>query len=849
VAAAVAGLAAAWMASGSLGLAAHSFRHALTWVAMGVAVAAWWPQKPGRPAVLLVVLAVAAAIAMTASPLQPVNVLAVAVLMAGLSAGRSGTDRRVMVLVARAVAAFGVYRLAVTSIPILWTAFDAAGAAMGRIGGAVTGQPLSVGATFAGVDFLVLMAALFGLWLAATPKPRLPRAIGAGACILLVHLVYLVILSHTPRLIAAVPTAEPPNPAVLSAVRDAPWSFWAALHTLLPWNLPVLAGLGHVLVVCGMLRWAPIEADAERRRSVGFEMGLSVAAGLAALILPAATSLYGPPAGLAGKKIVVNEKGFLNWLRPTHQEYGRLAIGMYGMLGDFLESLGATLVRTEDFSAKDLDGASAVILIFPNKPWQPGQLERIRQFVEGGGSLLVMGEHTIREKDGGARFNDALAGTRMRVSFDSAQWAVGGWLNCYEALAHPVTCGRRDERNDFGVVIGASVDARWPARPLILGRWGWSDRGDVGSPRAMMGNDRLDAGERLGDVCLAAEQSIGRGKVVVFGDTSPLTNGIVIGAHGFVSALMGYVTGPSCEPSGWRGVVGALAAAGTVVILLIRGPAWRTAAVGLAAAISLTACTAVTHRANGALPDGRLRTPNNLAYIDTSHLEAFSQEALRDDGVMGLEYTLMRNGFLTLGLGDFRADALQRAAVLVSVAPARPFSPDERRAVSRFVESGGVFICTAGYDRCGPASALLADFGLRVGVPGAPAAEPKPLGHFKSPYVNVQGRMHYVRFHAAWPVAADDAAPDGRRLTPAQVIAYGAGDVPVILLRPWGRGKVVLIGDTCFAMNKNLERVDGSPFEGMRENADFWRWFLGYAAGRPPWTPPGPREPPAEVKP
>ena len=41
-----------------------------------------------------------------------------------------------------------------------------------------------------------------------------------------------------------------------------------------------------------------------------------------------------------------------------------------------------------------------------------------------------------------------------------------------------------------------------------------------------------------------------------------------------------------------------------------------------------------------------------------------------------------------------------------------------------------------------------------------------------------------------------------------------------------GRGKAVVVADTEFALNVNLEREGGQPFEGMRENADFWRWLL-----------------------
>ena len=48
----------------------------------------------------------------------------------------------------------------------------------------------------------------------------------------------------------------------------------------------------------------------------------------------------------------------------------------------------------------------------------------------------------------------------------------------------------------------------------------------------------LRAGERLGDVLLAAEQRWGRGRIVVFGDTSGFTNGILYGSHPYVAALM-----------------------------------------------------------------------------------------------------------------------------------------------------------------------------------------------------------------------------------------------------------------------------------------------------------------------
>ena len=69
-------------------------------------------------------------------------------------------------------------------------------------------------------------------------------------------------------------------------------------------------------------------------------------------------------------------------------------------------------------------------------------------------------------------------------------------------------------------------------------------------------------------------------------------------------------------------------------------------------------------------------------------------------------------------------------------------------------------------------------------------------------------------------------------------MAYGRDNQPVIIMRRFGTGRVLLIGDTCFAMNMNLEYESGAAFEGLRENPDFWRWLLTMVRGEPMWVPP-----------
>jgi hypothetical protein len=51
---------------------------------------------------------------------------------------------------------------------------------------------------------------------------------------------------------------------------------------------------------------------------------------------------------------------------------------------------------------------------------------------------------------------------------------------------------------------------------------------------------------------------------------------------------------------------------------------------------------------------------------------------------------------------------------------------------------------------------------------------------------------------------------------------------------------VVVIGDTSFAMNKNLEFIGGQPLDGGHENAHFWRWLISRMLGEEAWIPPPP---------
>lgn len=302
----------------------------------------------------------------------------------------------------------------------------------------------------------------------------------------------------------------------------------------MPNNLPLFAGLFHLLVIGGIVRWGNwggihrrgtesaeknLEGVKSRREIPPSRSAVAlfalVAAVIVALLLPIVVTYCTPAASLQGKKIVVSDRLYGNFLKPQNGDYGHLSIGMYGDIQPFVESLGGKAVVSSTLSDEDLKDADALVLIYPNKPlsddavdrqlhladrylgWsasgmvQQIQLDRIWKYVSNGRTLLVMGEHTIMDealpRKTRSYLNEVLGPSAIRVNFDSAMFEIGGWLQSYQAMSHPITAGTEDSRNQFGVVIGASLDVKFPARPVLVGRWGWADPGDEGNGASMMG--------------------------------------------------------------------------------------------------------------------------------------------------------------------------------------------------------------------------------------------------------------------------------------------------------------------------------------------------------------------------
>lgn len=846
VVACLAGMAGAWIAAGSTGLMAPTLRHALGWLALATAALAAWPRtRQSWPERLTLAVAVAAAIGLTVPAASLYNVLAVVILLAVFARSADGVDRTVLGITAFAVFAFAVWRLAYESIPTVWLTADAMGSALGRVAAAASGEPLWVGATFAGLDFLVLMAGLVFGWLVSTAPPRIGRAVYAVVGILAGHFLYLLILAWSNQLAAALPAVAPAPPSG-DFYTPPDWQWTSALRSMLPWNVPLVAAAIHLLAAAIMLRWArwspaigqaapQVHKPSDALLTIETPSRYVVLILALAVALPLLTTYCTGKVDLAGRKIVANEQGHLDWVKPTHDRYGQSSVGMYGMLPELIASLGGTFARSAKMTEADLADADLLVVFHPLAAWPEEQTKRVWDFVRGGGSLLVVTGPRVRDDETPTCVNRLLEPTGMEVRFDIAMSATAYWQHACQTLAHPTTTGLGDARCDFGLAMGPSVYVRWPARPILAGRWGWSD---PGSDALTTGRYRYDTGERLGDLVLAAEQQVGQGRVMVLADHTCLSNEALPQSYRFAGRLLGYLAQHAATPQVvWRQVLALATCLGLLVLAGWRLDASLLAAATAAIALSLVYSSNASDAAWQVTPQSASAGATRIAYIDATHSEAFVDSRWQGDGIVGLSLMLMRNGYLPLMLPEFSPQRLEQAAMLISIGPSRAFSASEQTTVREFVERGGIFVCMAGADRARAVNPLLAPFGFHIPVSPIPAgengAEPIPMSSVRGPYVPDGQSKAEVSFHAVWPI---ENSGDN-----VQFLLNGPGNKPIIVARGIGRGKFLVIGDTAFALNKNLETTEGAHLAWPAKNVNFWRWFLTHLSGQSPWIPPDPK--------
>jgi len=650
------------------------------------------------------------------------------------------------------------------------------------------GLNATLGPTAYGIPGSVLLFMYGATYALAKAQHRVRRIVALFAWLLAVQLAVAALhVAASAALSVSVTLHQGPS-------AGPPWYPFGFLRYLYPNNLQGTAFLLGLMPTLILTR-TPLPVNAEEKPAGTRRWATN--AGAWALLAGAALYGFVPPRPAAKGEILLHDAGYLDWRMPTFESYGDKSGGMFGRLPGFLQASGYH-VKRRPASQESLRSAKVLVVINLMEEFDRPTKEAIWDFVRGGGGLLVLGDHTgvrgIREPS-----NDLLNPVHIALNFDSAKAFRDGWLWAYGLPRHAATTGMDDAINEIEIWIGASLAVGPPARPVIIGSYGFSDPGNMADQqRGYLGNLQYDLGERLGDIPLAAECRYGKGKVLVFGDTSPFQNGALVYSHRFVEnvfAWLGSVQDPAADAARhWTGAL--LLLAGSAALAgLARMRYWPAVA-----AIALLLGWAL-----GALPARALGAPstaqNDVAWIDSSHLERFSLNSWVDDGFGGLVHNLMRNGYSPLLMTHWDTRELRRGALLILIGPSKPFSPREAAAIRQFVEGGGHLILAAGWEDLSGSEELWREFGLQVGQ--------MPLGR-----VLVKQPGGDVRLYKGWPVTATQGHPE---------VLCSPWSHPAIVRLPIGKGSVVAIADTQFLLGRNLEGTE----RYYPENVAFLRRLFG----------------------
>ncbi|TGD95126.1 hypothetical protein [Methylobacterium nonmethylotrophicum] len=615
--------------------------------------------------------------------------------------------RRPRFAAAAGMVAFGslIYLAGKVSVPA-WHALDAAAGWISAGAGWLADRPVHLGPVAAG-----LWPLLLGLWLGlravrARPRAALLHVAAIAAATLLCAACQMPLERGLAWLAQA---ALNPPPQHLGDTDQPERLAPGALIGLV--NLALLAVVAVSAAVTGLS--APSRSPPARAARIG-----RAAAGAGLLAAGVALLLVTPAPDFRPGRTVAFYDADLDLSRPVPGRYGLIQAGMYGGLWDLLGLAGYRRERVTEAqirSGEVLEGIDALVVIMPRTAFAPAAHEAVWRFVERGGGLLVLGDHTdiwgVMQP-----INRLLAPVGVRIAYDSAYPLRRHWQYALDIRPHAVTRGVGDQV-EIQIGTGASLDlSGGGAVPFLVGRYAFGDQGNLTNTGygAGLGDYHYQVGERLGDVPVAAAARHGLGRVVVFGDTSSFQVLGVPMAADFVERVLRWLAQPSGggEEAAWRPILGLGLALAGLAALWAAGPAMPLpVAAGAALAGWLGA---LLWPVPASAPLG---PASGLAVVDLTASPRFPAQLFEAGSYGGLYTAVFRAGYLPVASRRNQDRLVPQAGLIAFVAPTAILDDARLGAVEALLKRGGTVLVADGRSDPQAANRVLSLCGLALRGP------------------------------------------------------------------------------------------------------------------------------------
>lgn len=441
-----------------------------------------------------------------------------------------------------------------------------------------------------------------------------------------------------------------------------------------------------------------------------------------------AWAVYWDPIGSAKPGRVVVVERHSTW-EPTDRAYDTESYGedpsysysgIYRYLGQYFQT--SRLAEADAIDDAALDRCDVLVVKTPTQPYEAPEIAAIERFVEDGGGLLLIGEHTDVMKTG--TYLNRLA-DRFGFKFrPDLLFRVGSpYDQTVEPARVPHPAVQHVPRMDYAV--SCSIDPGWSlGRAPVIGTGLWNLPPDYNADN-FFPQAEYRPSMRYGAFVQLWATRHGKGRVMAFTDSTIFSNFSTFepGKAELMRGMVDWLNHSSVFDRGWpRGfallvllglAAGASVAAG--VVFRRGGTGWLPGvAAGLLGWTVAAVCVAAYQRA--AMPPPPLRRPLVRVVLDRTVSEVpLSHGGFTDDHPLG--YGLVEQWIPRLGYYTVRAAGEEAFSgdLLLVISPTRSVSSRFRRRLVAYVEGGGRLLVFDSPDSVGTtANSLLWPFDMAV---------------------------------------------------------------------------------------------------------------------------------------
>lgn len=471
----------------------------------------------------------------------------------------------------------------------------------------------------------------------------------------------------------------------------------------------------------------------------------------------------------------------------------------------YLDSIGyKSRLLNETFTPEALSGISILIIETPEKRYTTDEIAAITDFVNKGGGLFILGDHT-NIYDCYLNLNPLLHRFGLHLNFDYSML----WEPHFPSLM-----GIDSTEETAGATLGVNRSDNLIFYSLKYTTWG--DEGDwAASNHVYMGDIAPGKMDRYGVLPICAGANFGRGRVIAIANSDSMSGPNLLYNYDFIGRAMHYLNEENSilRSDLLRGLLAIL-----VLFGLFRAglPAVKPFIVSAILVLLLVQVEAAISMDSD---------PANKIALDVGHANIEGYGAPHQYKNVFFAIFAQHYGFNPILVEQVPAD-LRKYGAYVTMGPTKAFGEQERGQLRDYVQGGGTLIIFDGYHTETAASqtndaanSLLQGYEMHLN--GA------PLGEISYQNNTTWGfKLPYAREMKIQVRPGNDTLMKGID----EIIMYSAEQIsgghplayynlsPVIAQESIGRGRVIVIADhTVFQNIVEYEPVFRYPDEGLKK--------------------------------